>query len=356
MSVTTRFGLPLVDAQQASQEVTHNEAVLQLGALVGLTLDSVASPGNAPPGGPANGVSYLVGGAPTGAWSGHAGKIAVYQDGWYFVSPANGLTATARDTGVGYQHNGTTWVATGGGTATILVAGGMATLTGAKYVNARFTGLAAAGNVDVYTVPTGKRAAVLGRTLSAATGAGTVYVRAKIGGTYYPLITTSTSLGLTTPASAADPLFVLEAGEVLNVISGTAGGVYGWFAVLEFDNTAPLKSARLTAFSTGDNTLYTVPGGKTAMPVDNLFTAAAGSGRIFYLNNSGAPRNVSFHAVASGGSPGSTNLLKSVASATPGARATDVAGNFCLGAGDFLNVNVDAGTATQVAWVNVVEL
>jgi len=49
---------------------------------------------NTPPAAPADGDAYLVGGAPTGAWSGYAYKIASCRDGgWSFLAPFNGLRA-----------------------------------------------------------------------------------------------------------------------------------------------------------------------------------------------------------------------------------------------------------------------
>jgi hypothetical protein len=108
-SQTGNFAVPFILESQASQEVTANEAFVRFDALIGLTLDSVRSPGNAPPGSaPANGTAYLVGSTPTGLWSSKAGKIAVYHDGgWYFATPKNGLVAISRDTGKRYVHNGT---------------------------------------------------------------------------------------------------------------------------------------------------------------------------------------------------------------------------------------------------------
>lgn len=49
---------------------------------------------NAPPGSPANGVAYIVGPSPTGAWAGQTGRIAVYEiNAWAFYVPALGWTA-----------------------------------------------------------------------------------------------------------------------------------------------------------------------------------------------------------------------------------------------------------------------
>lgn len=52
----------------------------------------------APPGTPIVGDAYLLYGAPTGAWAGHQGEIAVYTArGWEFVAPATGLQVYVED-------------------------------------------------------------------------------------------------------------------------------------------------------------------------------------------------------------------------------------------------------------------
>jgi hypothetical protein len=68
----------------------------QLGALVHLAvLDRDL---NTPPGSPAAGDRYIVGPSPTGAWSGHAGHIAVWRSGaWAFYVPAVGWLAYVSD-------------------------------------------------------------------------------------------------------------------------------------------------------------------------------------------------------------------------------------------------------------------
>lgn len=51
-----------------------------------------------PPGSPANGDTYIVAGSPTGAWSGHAGKVAVYNgSGWSIYTPRTGWVAFIED-------------------------------------------------------------------------------------------------------------------------------------------------------------------------------------------------------------------------------------------------------------------
>jgi hypothetical protein len=65
----------------------------------------------APPGAPAIGDCYIVGGSATGDWATHDGKIAVYGLGatWRFVTAAEGMMAYARDEDLLYRHDGSAW-------------------------------------------------------------------------------------------------------------------------------------------------------------------------------------------------------------------------------------------------------
>jgi hypothetical protein len=75
------LGLPLISSQQASPEVTHNTALLMIQAL---TLGAIAKQ-NAPPGSPADGDTYIVGTAGSGAWAGHNNAVAIFYGGWIFI-------------------------------------------------------------------------------------------------------------------------------------------------------------------------------------------------------------------------------------------------------------------------------
>jgi hypothetical protein len=113
---TPNLGLPYIMAAQSQKHVTHNEAIRALDAMVQLAvLDRNLS---APPVAPAEGARYIVGGSPTGAWSGHAGKIAAFQDGaWMLYAPVEGWIAWIADEDVAVVWDGSTWSAltTGGG-------------------------------------------------------------------------------------------------------------------------------------------------------------------------------------------------------------------------------------------------
>lgn len=175
---TTNLSLPLLAADQAQKHVTVNEALLVLDSLVFLALlDRSLS---APPGSPAEGARYLVAASPSGAWAGHAGDIAVFQDGaWVFLTPRIGWRAVVLDEGAEILFDGTRWrpvVGLASGAATsIRVADEEVTLAGATKDT---------------TIMIPNRAVVIGvstRTTQAVTGAtsydcGTASERSKFGG------------------------------------------------------------------------------------------------------------------------------------------------------------------------------
>src|SRR3546814_17875869 len=87
---TARFQPPLLAAPQAQKEVTHNEALPLLDALVQPVVE--AGPQNSPPLAPAVGQCWLVGAAPTAEWSEAAGTIALWTaGGWRFAAPFAGM-------------------------------------------------------------------------------------------------------------------------------------------------------------------------------------------------------------------------------------------------------------------------
>ena len=87
-----RHALPLLQAGQAQKEAYHNEALTLIDALVGLAAETYGA--NAPPVAPQPGQSWIVGGTPVGAWSGHPTTIALWTGGgWRFVDAPIGTPA-----------------------------------------------------------------------------------------------------------------------------------------------------------------------------------------------------------------------------------------------------------------------
>jgi len=107
---TARLELPLLHPGQAQKEMTHNEALALLDLAVAprvLGRDAVD-----PPADPAPGDCWLLGGSPTGDWSGHAGAIAGWTEGgWRFLAPIEGLTLWIDDATGHAVFTGGSWSA-----------------------------------------------------------------------------------------------------------------------------------------------------------------------------------------------------------------------------------------------------
>lgn len=109
MAETNNLGITLVEQSQAQKEVTVNEAITAIDAVLnsGAKDKDLATP----PGSPASGDLYIVAASATGAWSGHDGEITYYTDSWNFISPNEGFTFWVNDENKLYTYDGTNWVA-----------------------------------------------------------------------------------------------------------------------------------------------------------------------------------------------------------------------------------------------------
>lgn len=109
MSDTPNLGLPYLDAAQAQKHVTVNEGLRRLDALAQLAVESRDLA--APPAAPAEGQRWIVAAGATGAWAGHAGEVAAWQDGgWSFFPPTRGWLAAVVGEPALVMWAGTAWV------------------------------------------------------------------------------------------------------------------------------------------------------------------------------------------------------------------------------------------------------
>ncbi len=121
---SARLALPYLSESQASQEITHNKALIYIDALLHLATASITSPLTSEPGSPADGDTYLTGASCTGAFSGHDHSIAHYKQGWYFFTPIEGMRAYSKDDDLLYVFDGSTWNAIAGGPSGSFTASG----------------------------------------------------------------------------------------------------------------------------------------------------------------------------------------------------------------------------------------
>ena len=107
MADTPNYAIPLLTEGQASGEVTHNDAVVRLAALMHLNvLDRDLT---APPGGESNGDRYLVKATATGDWATHDDEIALYYNGWIFIVPVDGMIVFVNDEDVLLDRKAAAW-------------------------------------------------------------------------------------------------------------------------------------------------------------------------------------------------------------------------------------------------------
>jgi Protein of unknown function (DUF2793) len=91
-NLSARHQFPFLGTGQAQKEITHNEALVLIDALLH---PSVQSELPAPPAVIAeadNGKTWLIGTGASGAWAGKAGQIAHWTGGsWRYLAPQNGM-------------------------------------------------------------------------------------------------------------------------------------------------------------------------------------------------------------------------------------------------------------------------
>lgn len=89
--ISDRLALPLLQAGQAQKEMYHNEALALLDLAVQASVVSVGL--DIPPTAPTLGQCWVVGAAPTGAWSDQANALTGWTSGgWRFIRPREGMT------------------------------------------------------------------------------------------------------------------------------------------------------------------------------------------------------------------------------------------------------------------------
>ncbi|MEP9400396.1 DUF2793 domain-containing protein [Sphingomonas sp. VNH70] len=133
--LTARLALPLLHVSQAQKEMTHNEALTRIDALLHGGVERVGE--DTPPAGATPGQCWILGEAPTGVWAGRARQVAVMTaGGWRFVAPCEGMTLWWIGGETTAQFRGGQWT-TGEVRASALYVGGV------RVVGARQAAIAA---------------------------------------------------------------------------------------------------------------------------------------------------------------------------------------------------------------------
>lgn len=95
---TTRYGLPLLVPGQLQKDVTHNEALTLIDALIDPVLEGWGI--DLPPATALPGQCWGVGPAPSGEWTGQPGALAVATaGGWRLIAVPDGFAARSAGDG-----------------------------------------------------------------------------------------------------------------------------------------------------------------------------------------------------------------------------------------------------------------
>lgn len=165
------------------------------------------------------------------------------------------------------------------------------------------------GTTDIYTVPTGKKALLLGGQIRNTTGSSVqYYLQLKHLGNYYRLGTNTSATANSTSSSSL--YFLFEAGESIS-IGTTATGLNAFYSVIEIDDDSLISRSTIFSGISGDNILLTSPTGKGAILLSTGEAIRSQSGTLSFLSGSGSSSTMQIHIVPPAGSPSTATLLNS---------------------------------------------
>jgi Protein of unknown function (DUF2793) len=106
---TDRFALPFIIAGQAQKEVAHNEALILIDALLGVTVVAVGA--LTPPVSPTLGQAWIVGNGAVGVWSDKTHQLARFTAaGWRFSLLTEGFAVWSLADSKFARRTATGWV------------------------------------------------------------------------------------------------------------------------------------------------------------------------------------------------------------------------------------------------------
>lgn len=111
MANTPNIGVTLVEQSQSQKEVTVNQALHRIDALLNNSVKSrsLASPPSSPQGGDL----YIVDQSASEGWVGKEGQLAYFDQIWRFIVPKAGVTLWIADEEQLFTFDGNAWVAGG---------------------------------------------------------------------------------------------------------------------------------------------------------------------------------------------------------------------------------------------------
>ena len=107
---TSRHKLPLLAVSQAQKELSHNEALMRIDALLHPVVVAELSTPPVPLEADI-GQSWLVGASPVSEWTGKSGQLAIWiGGGWRFCIAVDGMRIRLQSTGADRVRSGGAWV------------------------------------------------------------------------------------------------------------------------------------------------------------------------------------------------------------------------------------------------------
>lgn len=219
---------------------------------------------------------------------------------------------------------------------------------------------ASAGTYDMYTVPAGKQALVLGGiVLNNGAANATITPKIKISGNYYILgYSKPVNINETKGINNNDQPWFLNTGQIFAVTT-SASTFNFWLNIVEFDDTSTINAVYYPGLVSGNNTIYTCPANKKA-----YITGLKGAGGFQYgngliiTNETAGNRTYSAYIVPSGGSAGSSNQVFNGVTISTGISSlgNNTFPSATLNAGDFIVVNSDSSATKQLAYLFVQEV
>jgi len=199
------------------------------------------------------------------------------------------------------------------------------------------------GDNDLYTVPTGKKAMLVGYSVFAPSLAVDYYPTLKSSSVYYRLAATVTAAAATAASVTIASPVILSAGETFAVNTATNDGLNIWLRVIEFTE-GNFKAANILGPANGNNTIYTCPTGKSAIfvhPTVNTDPA------ILLSNDSGGTRQ--YNVTIAG-----NDMCATENTANNAVRVKSYV--FTITAGDTIVVSTNSATATQAILATILEI
>jgi len=157
MTVTNNIALTLLEQSQAQKEITINEALSRIDAL--LNIGAIDKDLNTPPTTPMAGDAYIISASPTGAWSGKAKQFTYFDQIWRFIQPKEGMSVWVKDEDKQYIFDGANWLGNNFSSPVIIgeieIPAGSNAAPSLNFTGDKDTGIAKSGGADSFSFISG---------------------------------------------------------------------------------------------------------------------------------------------------------------------------------------------------------